>query len=131
VAFRKDKRGNRTFKRTPVWMRSEEPQQIWDGGVRELNYLLGSLRLISGTRKLHEEEHPLAGKDLTYEERCAVGAADAFAWLVERGLYGDDAVRLAAESQALADALSDQDFEAVVANCNIIVADLESVRQNH
>jgi hypothetical protein len=128
VAFgRKDKRANRTFKRTPVWMRSEEPEQIWEGGLRELRYLLGSLRLISATRH-YQDEHPLSGHDLSYEERCAVGAADAFAWLSERGLYLEDSDRLASESQTLADAFTAHDFDGIVKCCNLIATDLDGLK---
>jgi hypothetical protein len=123
---RKEKRFNRTFKRTPVWMRSEDPAQIWAGGVRELTYVYGSLRVISG-RRTRLGEHPLAGQDLTYEERCVVGAVDAFSWLAERNIYRPDAARLAKEAQALADALTTHDFDAVVESCTVIADDLSSL----
>lgn len=126
---RKATRLNRTFKRTPVWMRSEDPQQIWDGGLRELRYLFASLRTLSRSRP-RDNEHPLSGHDLSYEERCAVGAADAFGWLAERGHYAEDSQRLADESQALADALTEHDFDVVVETCRVIAADLAVVAPN-
>jgi hypothetical protein len=123
---RKDERGVRTFKKTAVWMRSEDPKLIWQGGLRELKYVYSSLRVISGSRP-RNGEHPLAGHDLSYEERCAVGAFDAFDWLVERGLHRPDAARLARKARTLADALHAKDFDAVIENCNLIGTDLEAL----
>jgi hypothetical protein len=126
---RQDKRVNRSFKRTPVWMRSKDPDQIWAGGLRELKYVLDSLRQISA-RPQSPGQHPLAGHDLSYEERCAVGAADAFEWLVENDSRTRDARRLGKEAQALADALTAHDFDSVVAQCHIIAADLTALNQS-
>jgi hypothetical protein len=125
---RQDKRFNRSFKRTPVWMRSKDPDQIWAGGLRELRYVLDSLRQIS-SRPQPPGEHPLSGHDLSYEERCAVGAADAFAWLVEHESHTADSRRLGKEAQALADALTTQDFDAVIERCHTIAADLAALNQ--
>jgi hypothetical protein len=104
-------------------MRSKDPELIWEGGLRELKYLYASLRVISA-RRTRLNEHPLAGQDLTYEERCAVGAVDAFEWLYEHGSHARDAARLARKAQTLADALTEHDFDAVVESANIIAADL-------
>jgi hypothetical protein len=123
---RKDQRGNRTFKKTAVWMRSEDPALIWQGGLRELHYVYGSLRVISASRP-RNGEHPLAGHDLSYEERCAVGAVDAFQWLVDRGHHRREAARLVRKAQTLADALAAKDFDTIVETCNLIATDLEAL----